>query len=767
MKAIVMAGGEGTRLRPISANMPKPMVELLEKPVLDHNIALLRKNGIDDICITLRYMPHIIMEHVGMTKAEMRIENEPLGTAGSVRACADFIGGEDFLVISGDCVCDFDLKSLISFHKRKGSDATLALYAQPDPLEYGLVVTDSGGKIERFIEKPSWDKVLTNHINTGIYVLSAKVLGDIPAGQNYDFGKDLFPDMLRGNKNLYGLVMDGYWCDIGSPEAYLRCTMDVLEGRLDIDIDAPEIKSGIWSASALPADAVIVPPVYIGKDVKIAKGAAIGPCALIGSGVSVGSGAEIKNSIVSGGAVHKNANINGAVICKKVSVGAGSSICEGAVIGDGCIIGEDCVISSRAKLWPDRNIPGRKRIDRNIAVGMLKGDLTFGGHGAVSGEMGITITPEACISLGAAAAQFGKAGVSWVGGSAARVAAQALCCGICAAGGSVVEFDGYFEAAASFFGYNMGLPLTAFASQNNGQITITFFGPDGVRLSRDMQRKLENGGAERIVAHSVGTASHVTGTQEMYASACSRAFVQKMNGSRGFDVAVSGNGYENRVLRSVLADMGFCVVSPRSGIPVFEAVRRGMALRATDDTGQIIDTDHLMAIAVLFEFESGSEAVAVPYNAPSALDAIAKVPGRTLLRTDRDGKAADEIYIRQMFLRDGIFAAAHICAHLAVREETLGGALTRVPRFTAVSREIPISGECAETMRQLAKSCETASEMVSGLKIDTGRGWVRIYPRSKGAAIRIRSEGATEEIAEELCFEFEELARKIDAKQIK
>ncbi len=232
MKAVILTGGEGTRLRAISAGLPKPMMPLLGTPLLERTVALLRENGFDRLCLTLHYQPQVIRDHFRDgsqygVRIEYREERTPLGTAGAVLNCADFIGNENFLVMSGDSACDFDLAELMAGH-RKG--VTVALAAQAEPLPYGLVITDKAGRITGFLEKPAWERVVTDQVSTGIYALSPDVLSYIPPDTPYDFARDLFPQLLEQGVPMRGRVMDGYWCDIGTPQAYYQCNLDALNG---------------------------------------------------------------------------------------------------------------------------------------------------------------------------------------------------------------------------------------------------------------------------------------------------------------------------------------------------------------------------------------------------------------------------------------------------------------------------------------------------------------------------------------------------------
>ena len=241
MKAVIMAGGEGTRLRAVTGPLPKPLVPLLGRPVMEHILLLLRRHGYTEVCAALRYRSDEVRNVFGDgrrlgLRIEYRIEDRPLGTAGGVKNCADFYGDEDFLVISGDAACDFDLKALMDRHRESGAAVTIALSRQAVPLRYGLAVTDSRGRVRSFVEKPEWRRVVTDLVNTGIYILSPRAMALVPPGRPFDFARDLFPLLLEKNELMLGLPMEGYWCDVGTPLSYYQCCVDALEGRLRLEI---------------------------------------------------------------------------------------------------------------------------------------------------------------------------------------------------------------------------------------------------------------------------------------------------------------------------------------------------------------------------------------------------------------------------------------------------------------------------------------------------------------------------------------------------
>ena len=241
MKAVILAGGEGTRLKAVTGERPKPLVPLLGRSMMEHILLLLRRCGFTEVCAAVRYRAEDIMAAfgdgaaLGLSLCYSR-EREQLGTAGAVKNCAFFYGDEDFLLISGDAACDFDLGALWRRQRESGAAATIALKRESSPLRFGLAVTDAGGAVRGFVEKPDWPGVVSDLVNTGIYVLSPRAMAQVPAGREFDFARDLFPLLLRRGERVMGLEMAGYWCDVGTPQSYYRCCADALEGKLKLDI---------------------------------------------------------------------------------------------------------------------------------------------------------------------------------------------------------------------------------------------------------------------------------------------------------------------------------------------------------------------------------------------------------------------------------------------------------------------------------------------------------------------------------------------------
>jgi len=754
-----MAGGEGTRLRPVSMNEPKPMARLLDAPALEYILQLLEKNGVTEACLTLKFMPESIISYISDRcgiKLHTSIEREALGTAGSVRACAEFIGDDDFLVISGDCVCDFDLRDLMTFHKAKMSEATIALYEHPEPLEYGLVVTREDGRIAGFIEKPPWEGVVTNTINTGIYILSPALFkSKVPPGRKYDFGKEFFPDILAENRGLYGMAQKGYWCDIGSSEAYRRCAVDMLEGRVKADIRVSEIRPGVYSASPMPDGVTIMPPIYIGRGVTLRRGAEIGPRAVIGEGSDIAG--VVRDSVVNGASISDGAVIDGAVICKGAAIGKSAAVFEGAVIGEGTVVGEQAVIAEAVKIWPERQIPAGKTVRSSITHGHIKAGVSFTARGVISGGLGTELTAEICLKLGRAAASFGRVGLGHSDGEEARIAAEAIGCGVCAGGAELLRFDSGLPSCASFVGERMDLPLTICVSQRLAEIDLTFFGKAGGALPHVLERELSSIADKDDLPYTgkTGRAEDLRGVAEIYAAAAMKYAFSHEGDALGLAVSVTGGEPQNKALEKALTFLGCTVTEESTGIPRFAVGDDGTELYAEGEDGQQFTPAQMLALICTIELEHGRSRLAVPFDAPMAIETLSEPYHAEIYRLGRDGDAAEVLYGDLRPLRDGVFAAALICARMKKDGITLTDLVERkVPKFARIEREITLNRARAEVMGELAKTaCELGAEFSDGIRFGVQSGTVLISPLRTKNAIRIRAESADAEIAEELCAE--------------
>ncbi|MDR2708462.1 MAG: mannose-1-phosphate guanyltransferase [Elusimicrobiota bacterium] len=414
MQAVIMAGGFGTRLRPITCNIPKPMAPMANEPMLCHIINLLKNHSFKDLTMLLYYQPEVIQNYFkdgkgfGVNVKYLRPEGD-LGTAGSVKFAQKTLT-DTFLVISGDVLTDFDLTQALEFHKRKKAIATMVLTRVPNPLQFGVVITDKHGKIERFLEKPSWGEVFSDSINTGIYILEPKVLDYIPANKDFDFSKELFPLLLKEKKPLYGYIADGYWKDIGSHDEYRLAHYDILDGVVKVEVKGKKMKLGgseliVGENPDIGKDAFIDSNVILGDNVVIGKGAKISR-SVIGSNTVIGDGAEIYGSILWNHIkIGAEARLKENVIGNFTEIGDRSVIQVGTIIADECSVGKDALIKTNLRIWPSKVIADGAILASSLVWGERWDKVLFNSTG-ITGLANVEITPEFAAKLGAAYGAF-------------------------------------------------------------------------------------------------------------------------------------------------------------------------------------------------------------------------------------------------------------------------------------------------------------------------------------------------------------------------
>ena len=446
MKAVVMAGGEGSRLRPLTVDRPKPMVSIANVPVMEHIVLLLQRHGVRDIVATVHYMASVIQEYFREGQdldSEIRysIEDRPLGTAGSVRAARDHLD-EPFFVISGDALTDFDLTAVADFHRTSGAAATLTLYRVPNPLEYGVVITDDAGRVLRFQEKPRWEEVIGDTVNTGIYLLDPEVLDLLPDGPA-DFSNDLFPEMLRRNMPLYGYVAEGYWTDVGSVDEYRRANADAVNGKAGIEL--PSALRGVMleEGAEVHPEARLFGNILVGRDAQIRAGAIVNGPTVIGDYTVVDQGARIDESILlSNSYIGQNADLRSCIVGRQSSLHEGVRLEEGAVLGDNSVVGKAATVRSSVKIWPNKRIDDGAVVTSTIVHGSQARRSAFGRSG-MTGLANIEMTPEFGAKVGAALGSVLRVGdrvvVNRDLSAPARMIKRALMAGLTSTGVSVLD----------------------------------------------------------------------------------------------------------------------------------------------------------------------------------------------------------------------------------------------------------------------------------------------------------------------------------------
>jgi len=365
-KAIVMAGGQGSRLRPLTLTRPKPMVPVANRPVMAHILDWLRGHGFTDVLVTLHYLADDIRRAFGDGRAHglkitYRVEDQPLGTAGSVKFAEDWIDNDPFLIASGDALTDLNLAALLQRHRETGAWLTLGLKPVIDPSEYGVVELDGRGRVARFQEKPGPGRAFSNLANTGIYCVEPQVLQRVPRGQKYDWSRDVFPQLLSEGLPLFGHSLDGYWCDIGSMNDYRRGQRDALEGAVQVELPGTAVRPGVWLGpnTKIAPGAVIEGPALIGAGCRIEKDAIVLPGSVLGERTVVRAGACVWNAVLGADCeVGLGAVVRDCVVGEETRIGAGCDVSDGAVIGRGCRLTARVRISGGERVEPDQVLTG-------------------------------------------------------------------------------------------------------------------------------------------------------------------------------------------------------------------------------------------------------------------------------------------------------------------------------------------------------------------------------------------------------------------------
>jgi mannose-1-phosphate guanylyltransferase len=360
MQAVILVGGEGTRLRPLTSTVPKPVVPLVDRPFIAYMLEWLRRHGVDDVVVSCGFLATAVRNVLGDgTQYGLRLrfveEPEPRGTAGALKFAEDLL--EDrFLLLNGDILTDIDIGDQVAQHDATGAVATLALVPVEDPTAYGLVHVTDDHAVKEFVEKPSADQIDTKLISAGAYVLERAVLDLIPADRNVSIEREVWPQLV--GDGLYGYAADAYWLDIGTPERYLQGTFDILEGNVETAVSARLGAGYLAVGERVEAAGRIVPPALVERGCEIAAGAHVGSLVVLGEGVTVGAGATIERAVVLNGAeIGARCVLRDCIVAAGVRVGEGTVVSGGAVLGEGVTVGDHNVLTRGVRVFPQTNLP--------------------------------------------------------------------------------------------------------------------------------------------------------------------------------------------------------------------------------------------------------------------------------------------------------------------------------------------------------------------------------------------------------------------------
>ena len=757
MKAVVMAGGEGTRLRPLTCDLPKPMARLCGKPVLYYILELLKKHGFTHAAVTLRYLPEKVTDafpegkYEGMT-LEFPVEEIPLGTAGSVRR-ATMEETQTVLVISGDALCDFDLTAALRFHRDKNAGITILSKRVTDPRQYGMIEAGLDGRITGFIEKPSFSEAITDLANTGIYLIEPEYLEQVTPGKAWDFAKDLFPLLLSQNAPLYTYEAEGYWCDIGGLGTYLSCQRDMLEGRVDCQIPGIRDAQGNYTPTGrLPAGVQIEAPIFLGENVRLGKGCRITAGSVLDHNVSVGDRSRIKGGILlPGSSVGRDCTVNHAILGTAATLRSGGELLEGSVCGTGSTVGENACILPRVRVWPEKEVARGVTLRQDLKEGSSAREL-FGEEGQISCRSN-SIDPVFLAALGAAAGTFSAGepvAVGWDGSSCSETAAALLSGGVRAAGSPAWELGACIPPQFRY-GVRFSRPRMGMFVQCTGQgAEILLTDETGLPFSERDERRLEDAFSARQYAvcppATLPERMDLSGLCRLYKRDLYRHCTENLSLLRA--EVRSSDPASGMLLGETLADLG----CGRGGQYLLLLSGRGSSLSLFSSKTGFVPWQKVLCLCCKMDFEQG-KSVVLPEDAPLALDEMARSFGCEVLRF---GPASGDDSIRQAaalqgFVYDGLAAAVKLMGYLAKSERTLAEHLAELPPFGIAHRIFETGESPVPVFAQLSRKYQCTPGEKNGLRIPAEEGTITLRPLRNGRGFRLIAEAVSVEAARELC----------------
>ncbi len=579
LKAVMMAGGFGTRIQPLTHSVPKPMLPVVNLPMMEHTLRKLVKTGIEEVVILLYYKPEVIKNHFGDgsewgVTIHYVLPDDDYGTAGAVGFAREFLD-TTFMIVSGDLVTDFDFSEIFEYHRMKESKLTITLTSVENPLQFGVVIANEEGKIEKFLEKPSWGEVFSDTINTGIYIIEPEILDYIPVGENFDFAKDLFPLLMREGIDLMGYNAQGYWRDVGNPDSYREVHDDILNERLNFKIpgrvvEYPDGVLHLTGESEIGEDVDIIGHVVIGGNVRIGKGTRL-VNTVIGDNVTIGEWGHIRNSVLWHDIeIGKKFVLDNGVICNDNVIEDNVTAKAGLILAEGCTVGRLARFEQDVTIWPYKEIEPASVVNRNVVWGSKYKNSIFQ-YGSVVGKSNVELSCEMATKLAEAyAAELPQGTTIMVGRDhdrSSRMIKRAFLGGLLSAGINVVDLKSVPPSVVRYsISRNENIVGGAYVRRNLYDPTsteINFFNEDGLRIDNNTAKSIEkaffNEKFRRVEFTKIGTIHESLHWEECndYRTAIELAVDQKVLRSKNVRIAVDlMHGITADVFPKVLSDIG-------------------------------------------------------------------------------------------------------------------------------------------------------------------------------------------------------------------
>lgn len=823
MKAIVLAGGFGTRIQPLTNSVPKPMLPILNRPMMEHIILKLRDElGITEIGVLLYFKPDIIKEHFKDGKdlgvnIQYFLPDDDYGTAGAVAFARDFLD-ETFIIVSGDLVTNFDFKAIKKFHEKKDSKLTITLTSVENPLQFGVVIANENDRIEKFLEKPSWGEVFSDTINTGIYVIEPEILEHIPYKQNFDFAKDLFPKLMQEDIPLWGCSLLGYWRDVGNPESYRDVYKDILEGEINLTFkgEKVEFENGVLFTEeklSLPEKIRIKGIVAVGKNVSIAEGVSLENC-ILGSNIKIKKHAELSNTVLWDDiTIGSKVKLNNSVICNNNVIKDDSKASFGVIVAENCEINKKVSFERDIIIWPDKVIEASSVVSTNIIWGNKYKSSIFE-NGSVVGRTNIELSCEMSTKLAEAFGSILPVGsniyISRDYHKSTRMLKRAFVSGILSSGVNVIDplnvpsnvmrhcLSNSDEVAAGVhFRQSVYDPT---------ETEIVFYTSEGLgidsKLAQSIERVFFRENFRRVKYTEIGDLTEVFYMKENYVNAILNSFdknlfkkselrvaIDIMNGSTSdiYPNIINEFGIENIILNAHKSDNVFNndVLKTQSNMQnIVRAMNldcgfliypNGHKLQVIQNDGKLIyDFMLLLAVLKLIDITTDKKIrVLLPAWAPDFM----KFKNVEIIKEKLDNFKAAQLKEYDLIAdsdghfafsefglnKDAIFTSFKILELMEKAQTSLSKIIDMIPKYVYRGENIPCpSSKKGKIMRKfLEDSDDTNNSTVDGVKINFNDDeWILMVPDQHNEFLNLYIQAEDEKSAGKIFYKYQDKIEK-------
>ncbi len=806
MKAIIMAGGFGTRLRPLTINTPKPMVPIGNLPIMEHVVSLLAKHNITEITSLLYFQADKIKDYFkdgskfGVTM-NYAIPDDDYGTAGAVKyAVGDT--DEPVLIISGDLITDFNLTEALAWHKDKKSEATLLLTRVENPIAYGIVIIDDSGKIDRFLEKPTWGEAFSDTINTGIYILEPSALKLIPPKTNFDFSQNLFPTMLQKKMGLYGKITGGYWKDIGNVDEYHNVHHDLFEEKLSLELKTNTSKMEINAGKNVHVgkNVKFSGTIILGNDVQIGDDAILHNC-VIGSRSKIDTAVEIRNSVLwSDNVIGSNSQFSSVLIGRNSLIGSNVQLMDKVIISDECKIGNGATVKANCKVWPGKTVEDGATVSTSMVWGE-KWNRELFTDAKITGLALTEITPEMAVNIGAAFGAYlpehSEVITSRDASDTSRLLKRGLIAGLLAAGTNVSDIETLPVPIVRYClhtgNYSAGIYIRH-NPEDYRLIDMIFFDGDGVDLPTAASKKIERmyfgEDFERASLDNIGHLENPTFPIENYRKTFLENIDIEMIRKAGFKIVIDhSNGSSSQIFPTLFSQFGISAIelngslNPRkfsaSALENAQAIVQlstivkslhadvgfilnpaAEKLTVIDETGNPIDSQLLLLIVTdLFLRTHDCKKIAVPVGSSMGIEELASQYNVEVIRVAGDHyammstfKEKDVQFVggtRGGFIfsgfqtgTDAMFAVVKILEMMAQSKTRFSELREKYAHLHRKSLSVPCPwAKKGTVMRQLIKNSENEKRvLIDGVKVFHDDGWVLVTPDRLTASFNVLAE---------------------------